>query len=87
MIVPSWNPALRYSGYLNICKGLFRKILVMMLHVYNTRNNLLSTIKENASPEANFKASESSILNDTANLIIVWKNSMVYIKKYWIEKM
>ena len=43
----------------------------MMSHVYNTRNNLLSTIKENASPEANFKASESSILNDTANLIIV----------------
>ena len=37
----------------------------MTSHIYNTRNNALSTIKENVSSEANFEASESSVISDS----------------------
>ena len=56
----------------------------MTSHVYNTRNNPLSTIEENISAEANFEASESSVISETANLIVSLEKkiiSMVYIKK------
>ena len=41
----------------------------MTSHVYNARNNPLSTIEENVSSEANIEASESSVISETANLI------------------
>ena len=37
----------------------------MTSHIYNTRNNALSTIKENVLSEANFEASESSVISDS----------------------
>ena len=49
----------------------------MMSHVYNTRNNPLSTIEENLSSEANFKASESSVISETANLILSLQKKLI----------
>ena len=42
----------------------------MISHVYHTRNEPLSTIEENASSKANFEASESSVISETANLVL-----------------
>ena len=42
----------------------------MTSYVYNTKNNPLSTIEENASSEANFKASESSVISEISNLML-----------------
>ena len=49
----------------------------MTSHVYNTRNNPLSTIKENVSSEANFEASESSVISETANLILSLEKKLI----------
>ena len=42
----------------------------MTPHVYNTRNNLLSTTEEIASSEANIEVCESLVISETANLIL-----------------
>ena len=57
--------------------GLISKILVMTSYVYNTRNNPLSTIEENVSSEANFEASESSLISETANLILSLEKKLI----------
>ena len=45
----------------------------MTAFVCNTRNNPISTIKENVSSDANFKTSESPVISETANLILIFK--------------
>ena len=62
LIVLSLNPVLR---------------LVMTSHVYNTGNNPCSTIKEIVSSEANFEASESSVISETANLILSLEKKLI----------
>ena len=42
----------------------------MTPHVYNTRNNPLSTTEEIASSEANIEVFESLVISETANLIL-----------------
>ena len=49
----------------------------MTPHVYNARNNPLSKIEENVSSEANFEASESSVLSETANLILSLEKKLI----------
>ena len=49
----------------------------MTSHVYNTRNNPPSTIKENVSSEANFEASKSSVISETANLSLSLEKKLI----------
>ena len=49
----------------------------MTSHVYNTRINPVSTIEENVSSEANFKVSESSVISETANLILCLEKKLI----------
>ena len=49
----------------------------MASHVYNTRNNPVLTIEENISSEANFEASESSVISETANLILSLEKKLI----------
>ena len=49
----------------------------MTSHIYNTRNNPLSTVKENVSLEANFEASDSSVISETANLILSLEKKLI----------
>ena len=61
----------------------------MTSHVYNTRKNPASTIEENVSSEANFEASESSVISETPNLILSLEKKLIWRfdgldKKYWI---
>ena len=49
----------------------------MTSHVYNTRNNPLSTIEKNVSSEANFEASESFVISETANLIFSLEKKLI----------
>ena len=52
-------------------------MLVMTSHVYNTSNNPLSTIKEYVSSDVNFEASESSVISETANLILNLEKKLI----------
>ena len=49
----------------------------MTSHVYNTSNNPLSTIKEYVSSDVNFEASESSVISETANLILNLEKKLI----------
>ena len=49
----------------------------MTSHVYNTRKNPASTIEENVSSEANFEASESSVISETPNLILSLEKKLI----------
>ena len=49
----------------------------MTSHFYNTRNNPVPTIEENGSPEANFEASESPVISETANLILSLEKKLI----------
>ena len=49
----------------------------MTSHVYNTSNNPLSTIEEYVSSDVNFEASESSVISETANLILNLEKKLI----------
>ena len=49
----------------------------MTAHIYNTRNNRVSTIEVNVSYDANFKASESSVISETANLVLSLETKLI----------
>ena len=49
----------------------------MMSHVYNTRNNPLSTIEENVSSKANFETCKSSVIFETTNLILSEEKKLI----------
>ena len=49
----------------------------MMSHVYNTRNNPLSTIEKNVSSEANFETCKSSVIFETTNLILSEEKKLI----------
>ena len=69
--------SLQLKSYFKIFKGLIIKMLVMTSHVYNTSNNPLSTIKEYVSSDVNFEASESSVISETANLILNLEKKLI----------
>ena len=49
----------------------------MISHVYNTRNNPVSTIAENVSSDENLKASEFSVISERADLILNLKKKLI----------
>ena len=49
----------------------------MTAFICNTRNNPISTIKENVSSDANFKTFESPVISETANLILILENKLL----------
>ena len=58
----------------------------MTSHVYNTRINPVSTIEENVSSEANFKVSESSVISETANLILCLEKKLISRRSDGLDK-
>ena len=49
----------------------------MTSHVYNKGNHPVSTIEKNVSSDANFKASKSSVISETANLNLSFEKKLI----------